>query len=102
MFNDEEMKLFENRTELEIKAVQFFRDVLKEPFDEETLRDERHLLQPFYDGYSTGNYNQDNDPEVQKRIDEFLMIVKGDLCGMLLYTPYAYEKVFGLIKELGL
>ena len=35
----DDMKLLECRTESEIKAIQFFRDIMKEPFDEETLKE---------------------------------------------------------------
>jgi hypothetical protein len=40
------------RTELELKAIQFFKDVLNEPFEEDQLKSPQHLLCEFCDGYS--------------------------------------------------
>lgn len=90
------------RTELELKAIQFFKDVIKEPLDEDSLKLKEHVLQPFYDGYKSGQYNLSGDLELQNRIDEFLSIVGKDIDGGHLYSSYDYEKVFGLINELGL
>jgi len=91
-----------DRTELELKAIQWFKDVLHEPLDKDQLKIMEHVLQPFYDGYASGQYNLDNDPDLQDRIQVFLRIVGDDMAGNLEYSDGAYEKVFGLIKELGL